>query len=65
MRILGILTHFQEEIGIRLVEVRPKIYELRDPNNNIILINVGELDKKHIIKEADKYLRSTEWNKNA
>ena len=64
MRILGILTSFQEEVGMRLVEVHPKVYELRNPDGNAILINVGEIDRKHIVKEANEFLRSTEWSKS-
>jgi hypothetical protein len=58
MRVLGILTTFQEDRGLRLVEVKPKVYELRNTDNETILVSIGELDRKFIIKEANEYLRS-------
>jgi hypothetical protein len=57
MRVLNILTSFQEDRGLRLIEVKPKVYELRNKENETILISVGELDRKFMIKEADEYLR--------
>jgi hypothetical protein len=56
MRVLGILTLSQEDQGMRLVEVMPKIYELRD-FETLVIAYAGFVDKKQSIKDADEYLR--------
>jgi hypothetical protein len=56
MRKLGILSPSQEEQGIRLIEIAPKVYELRD-SETLVVAYAGFVDRKQIIKDADEYLR--------
>jgi hypothetical protein len=56
MRKLGILTPSQEEQGMRLVEVYPKFYELRD-YETLIIAYAGSPDRKMVIQDANEYLR--------
>jgi hypothetical protein len=56
MRVLCILTLSQEDQGMRLVEVYPKIFELRD-FETFIVAYAGFVDKKQAIKDAEEYLR--------
>jgi len=56
LRIMGILTLSQEDQGMRLVEVYPKVFELRD-FETLIVAYAGSPDRKMVIKDADEYLR--------
>jgi hypothetical protein len=57
MRILNVLTPYQEHLGYFVVQTMQKIYELHDPNNDIISIYVGQLYKKQITQDLDKYIK--------
>ncbi len=66
MRILGLLTERQEELGLRVVHIQSHIWELRD-KDEIINIYVNEPMAKQIQDDGWKYLkeRQNDGNRNS
>jgi hypothetical protein len=63
MRVLGILTERQEELGLRVVQVKPHIWELRD-KDEIINIYVNEAPPKLVQEDGWEYLKRREQSGN-
>jgi len=61
MRVLGILTERQEELGLRVVQTKPYVWELRD-KDEVINIYVNETPPKMIQDDAWKYLKRREYD---
>ena len=63
MRVLGILTDRQEELGLRVVQVKPNVWELRD-KDEVINIYVNEAPPKLVQEDGWSYLKRREQSGN-